>query len=296
MDEFSRAWIIETGVPIVRSYGGNITLRALHYRLVAKGMTNTIQHYKRVIGAMKAARWDGILNFDDFVDHDREKLGETKSKVVDLDDSINEAKVQIGIWMTAYYRNRWENQPIYPEVWIEKKALISVFEQPCKRKRVALCPCKGYPSLTFLYDAYTRFRVAYNYDKELVILYYGDYDPSGEDIPRNIRDTLAEMGVDVDVRRQALMESQVVEWGLPPAPVKIGDSRTRNWTGIGQVELDAVEPNQLTDMVNNAIDEVFDEVLHDDLMEIQEEETIEYRSQLKTFVQEIGDEEDEDDE
>lgn len=41
------------------------------------------------------------------------------------------------------------------------------------------------------------------------------------------------------------MEQQVIEWGLPPAPAKETDSRTANWDGLGQVELDAVKPEKL---------------------------------------------------
>jgi len=80
MDKFTRKWIIETGVPIVKSYGGNLTLRALHYRLVAKGMTNTLQHYKRVVTAMIDARWDGLVEFSDFLDH-REMLRVRRSQM-----------------------------------------------------------------------------------------------------------------------------------------------------------------------------------------------------------------------
>ncbi len=67
-DQFNRKWILKIGIPIVESYGGEITLRALHYRLVASGMKNTMQHYKRVIAAMTKARWEGLVSFSSFVD------------------------------------------------------------------------------------------------------------------------------------------------------------------------------------------------------------------------------------
>ena len=75
MSNFDRKWIIDNGIPIVGSYHGNITLRALHYRLVSFGMTNDIQHYKKVVSAMTDARWSGELEFSAFVDHERETLG-----------------------------------------------------------------------------------------------------------------------------------------------------------------------------------------------------------------------------
>jgi hypothetical protein len=45
MDKFSRRWIVENGVEVVRSYGHGLTLRVLHYQLVARGMTNDLAHY-----------------------------------------------------------------------------------------------------------------------------------------------------------------------------------------------------------------------------------------------------------
>jgi hypothetical protein len=279
--KFTKQWIIDNGVPIARSYGGNITLRGLHYRLVAKGMTNDVAHYKKVVNAMIAARWEGLIGFDGFMDHERETLGSTKSAVTDVDEAAAEAKRQIRLWATSYRKNRWENQPIYPEVFIEKKALQGVFEKTCRDYGVALNPCKGYPSLTFQWDAAKRFMQAVDEGREPVILYFGDYDCSGEDIPRSIQDTLAKMGVDVEVRRIALMEHQVKAWKLPPAPTKRGDSRAAAWDGLGQVELDAVEPEKIIELCEGAIRGVFDESLHDELMDTQEEELESFKSELK---------------
>ena len=78
-DQFNRAWITENSLEEISNYQkGVLTIRALHYRLVSRGMTNTLQHYKRVVGAMIKARWDGIVDFDTFSDHDREMIGETE--------------------------------------------------------------------------------------------------------------------------------------------------------------------------------------------------------------------------
>ena len=279
--EFTSEWIKKTGIPIAESYHGNITLRALHYQLVARGMVNDINHYKKVVNAMIDARWAGEISFDAFLDHERETIGTTGFKATDVESTADQAKIQIKAWATSYSKNRWENQPIYPEVFIEKKALQGVFERPCRRWDVALNPCKGYPSLTFLHDACNRFKEAESNGKTPVILYFGDYDPSGEDIPRSIHDNLLKMGVDVEVKRIALMEDQVRKWKLPPAPTKITDTRSRNWDDIGQVELDAVEPNQITKLCEGAIKDIFDSDLYDELMEQEKEEKEEFREILK---------------
>jgi len=285
-DEFTRKWITENAVAEIQNYEpGVLTLRGLHYRLVSRGMTNSLRHYKRTVAAMIIARWDGIVPFETFSDHDRAMLGETQAGETDVDEQIDAAKRQLRAWMSNYSKNRWENQPIYPEVFIEKKALQGIFQTVCDQYDVALGACKGYPSLTFLNDAAARFAHHARNGKMPVILYFGDYDPSGEDIPRSIAENLEKLGVpDITVKRISLMRDQVVEWQLPPAPIKSGDSRSAAWDGLGQVELDAVEPTKLRSMCADVIESVFDQELHDELMEIESDERGTYRTELKQFV------------
>lgn len=287
VDIFDRSWITANAVDICERYEyGVLTLRGLHYQLVNIGMTNSIQHYKRVVNAMIEARRNGTVAYAQFSDHDREMLGETEWQRTDLDSQIENAKQQIQNWMNFYSRNRWENQHYYVELWIEKKALQGTFDSVARRGRVALCPCKGYPSLTFLHEASQRFRAAEEDGKEGVIIYFGDHDPSGEDIPRSIRDNLySDFGVDVEVDVRALLPQQVEDLGLPPAPTKAGDSRSINFTGVGQVELDAVMPETLQDWTRSALSDYFDDADFDELQQEEEEEREEYRRQLKDFVQ-----------
>jgi len=288
-DIFNRQWIIDNSLDIIGRYEkGILTLRALHYQLVSNGMTNTITHYKRVVSAMIQARWSGLVDFDAFSDHDREMIGKTNIKETILQDEISEGKKQIGLWMKNYYKNRWENQPYYPEVFIEKKALQGVFQSVCKRKDVALGACKGYPSLTFLNEATQRFIEAERNSKIPVILYFGDYDPSGEDIPRAIRENIIRLGCEsIEVHRISLLHEQVVAWKLPHAPAKEGDSRTAKWDGLGQVELDAVKPEKLQQMCEDAIDGLFDRNLYDELMETEGDEREVYVRELREYVNNI---------
>jgi len=284
MSEFTRQWITENSVKILESYSDAITLRQLYYRLVTLGMTNDIKHYKKVIGAMGDARWKGDVDFDAFIDRDRSMYGETEAEAKTLEDEIEKGKEQVKAWMEAYHLNRWENQPEYFEIWIEKKALQGVFEKPCSRYNVALAPCKGYPSLTFLHEAVSRFRGAIERDQLPFILYFGDYDPSGMDIPRAIAENLARMGVPIEVRRIALTQDQITQMKLPSVPAKIADTRTKNWEGTGVVELDAVEPNTLVEMVEYVIKDHFDTDLYSELKKKEATEREQYQIALKEFV------------
>lgn len=285
-DLFTRDWIIEQALDVLSRYEpGVLTIRALHYQLVSRGMTNDIQHYKRVVAATGVARWDGRISFDAFSDRERAMACITDGDAVVLEEKIDEGKEQVRLWMDVYRRNRWENQPYYPEVFIEKKALEGVFYKTCKKYGIALGACKGYPSLTFLYDASWRFKRAERMGKQPIILYFGDYDPSGEDIPRALKENLENLGCEsILVKRIALNEDQVLQWKLPPAPTKATDSRSVNWTGIGQVELDAVRPEILMGLLEDAISEIFDNELYEELCETEAEERGRYREALREYV------------
>lgn len=285
IDTFDRNWIIANSLEELKNYSyGEITIRGLHYRMVARGMTNSNTHYSRVKSAMVFARRNSLIEYEQFSDHDREAIGQTSSDKTDVDSQVSSSKFTIEYWLENYYKNKWENQYYYPEIWIEKKALIGVFENICNRNDVLLAPCKGYPSLTFLKDAANRFE-AFDKTKKLIILYFGDYDASGEDIPRSIKDNLlSDFGIKVEVRRVLLLKDQVIEMNLPPAPTKSGDSRGNNWTGLGQVELDAVEPRIIQQFCQGAIDNIFDKELYQELQDLEKTEKKEYQAQLKDFV------------
>lgn len=285
-DMFTNKWIIENAIEIVDRYEkGILTIRALFYQLVSIGMTNSDRHYKRVVKAMIDARWSGEVEFDTFSDRDRTMVGETRYKETIYSDKVSEAKRQLYLWMTNYSKNRWENQPYYPEILIEKKALEGVFMDVCRTNRVTLGACKGYPSLTFLYEMSERMKLAEERGKNCIILYFGDYDPSGEDIPRSIKENLIKLGVrSIELRRILLMKEQVIEWELPPAHAKITDSRTANWDGLGQVELDAVEPRKLQRLCQEAIDEIFDPQLYDDLLDEENTESTAFTIELRNYV------------
>lgn len=288
-DGYGKDWIIPNALAEISRYAaGVLTIRGLHYRLVSRGMPNTMNHYKRVVNSMIDARWDGLVGFETFSDRDRSMVGETKAEPTNLEDKITKGKEQVEAWINNYYKNRWENQSTYVEVFIEKKALEGVFAPVCDQERVALGACKGYPSLTFLNDTADRLLEAEQRGQFSVILYFGDYDPSGEDIPRSIEENLARLGCeDFMVKRIALLRHQVEEWNLPPAPAKSTDSRTKNASMNVQIELDAVEPNQLQRMCREAILAEFDTNAYAELIDQEEEEREQYIIELKDYVKNL---------
>jgi hypothetical protein len=72
----------------------------------------------------------------------------------------------------------------------------------------------------------------------------------------NMEDDFRWHGADITVERIALNPDQVAEHQLPTRPSKSTDSRTRKFSeefGEGSVELDALPPGVLTEMIEDSI-------------------------------------------
>jgi hypothetical protein len=96
-----------------------------------------------------------------------------------------------------------------------------------------------------------------------VLLYAGDYDPSGEDIDR---DFVLRTDCWDTVRRVALTEAQVTEYALPPQPGKETDSRARGFIErhgkLVQVEVDALSPDVLRGLFGEAISKFWNDAAY----------------------------------
>jgi hypothetical protein len=98
-----------------------------------------------------------------------------------------------------------------------------------------------------------------------VVLHVGDFDPSGESIFEAItQDAAAFVEADrviapqrIEARRVALTREQVAEHELPTAPAKTTDGRSKNWRGE-TCQLEALPPDVLADIVNEAISDELD--------------------------------------
>jgi hypothetical protein len=69
------------------------------------------------------------------------------------------------------------------------------------------------------------------------------------------QETLNELapGADITFERVAVTPEQIAAWHLPTRPTKQSDSRAKSF-GEVSVELDAIEPNQLRELLQAAIE------------------------------------------
>jgi hypothetical protein len=118
---------------------------------------------------------------------------------------------------------------------------------------VPLMVARGYASLSFLYSAaeYINTLAVPTY-----IYHLGDFDPSGVNAGEKIEETLHELAPDADItfERIAVTPEQITAWALPTRPTKASDTRAKAFGSDLSVELDAIEPNQLRALVQEAIE------------------------------------------
>jgi hypothetical protein len=112
---------------------------------------------------------------------------------------------------------------------------------------------RGYASLSFLHSASEYINVL---DVPTYIYHLGDFDPSGVNAGEKIEETLRELAPDAEIffEQIAVTSEQISAWEPPTRPRKSSDSRAKGFGDI-RVELDAIEPNQLRDLVHQAIEQ-----------------------------------------
>jgi hypothetical protein len=131
----------------------------------------------------------------------------------------------------------WEHQPRNVEVWLEKDALSGIFEDVLDRYGVTLNVGRGYDGWDSIHNAAERL------GDDDVILYFGDFDPSGEDMVRSLRERLSFFNCNPKVLKCALTADDIERYELPPDFAKTTDSRRDAFVaqhGDVSVELDAL--------------------------------------------------------
>ena len=228
-----------------------LSVRQLYYQLVARGVIEkTEATYKRVCDASAQMRLDGELPYRTFADGHRTRRG------VFAHCGLNHALESAH---QLYRRNYWLDQPWYVEVWCEKDALTGVIQPVCEEYGVTYVATRGFPSITLRYES---AHALIETGKPAIIFYFGDHDASGRSISDNLEAELRHHGAEVTVARVALNPDQIDAWSLPTRPGKESDSRQAGFArrfGGASVELDALPPDALTDLVATAIDERIDE-------------------------------------
>jgi hypothetical protein len=224
--------------------GKPMTVRQVFYQATVREIVEKAETgYAKVQTDLTVMRRAGDLPYDWLADNTR-----WQRKPLTF-DSIKEALKHTAAF---YRRNLWADADCYCEIWLEKDALAGVIYPVTAMFDVPLMVARGYASLSFLYTAAEYIN---ELDIPTYIYHLGDFDPSGVNAGEKIEETLRELAPDAEIyfERIAVTEEQIEEWELPTRPTKTSDTRSKGFGSIS-VELDAIDPNELRALVQDAIE------------------------------------------
>jgi len=230
--------LIETAKEIL-SEAYPMTVRQVYYQLVSRQVIeNNRGQYQAVSSALVDARREGIIPWEWI--EDRLRRPRHVSMWSGLPDFAETCR-------NAYRRDVWDTQPVYLEVWLEKDALSGIFEDVMNPYGVTLNVGRGYDGWDSIHNAATRFQ---DIAADVTVLYFGDFDPSGEDMFRSLIDRMANLDCWPEIIKCALTREDIRQYRLPPAIPKKTDTRTAAFVaehGDIAVELDALPAQVLRD-------------------------------------------------
>lgn len=244
-----------------------LTLRQMFYQLVARGfIENSQREYKNLGNLISQARYAGLIDWDVIEDRTRSYLGSSRY------NSTPASEIR---YAADFFRlDKWTNQPIYVEVWLEKQAMEPIIARGCLPTGTPYFCCRGYCSASELYRAAQHF-IKREDCKERHIIYLGDHDASGLQMPEYIADRMKLFGAQVEIHRIALTMEQIQTFNPPPSYVKVTDTRGSGYIekyGDTCWELDALKPGYVEKLVDDAIRPYFDEKIHADVLAMEQEQ------------------------
>ena len=228
-----------------------LSVRQLFYLLVTGGhIDKTESGYERVIDLSGQLRMSGELPFGWIRDDSRRRMQYNLHK--SPADAIRD--------MAEQYRYDYQSeQPVNMEVWCEKETLNGLLWPVCAEYRIDLLPCKGMPSLTYLYEASMS---AKRDGRPFRILYVGDDDPTGKTIDPRVNKFMTleyPPGVEwLGIERIAVTQQQRDELNLPTRPAKEKGAKAGIHGEIGCVEVEAIPPAILRRILATKIESYLD--------------------------------------
>ena len=236
-----------------------VTLRGVYYRVVSAGAVEKTEAGYRLVGRqLLKLRRAGTIPYSWITDGTR---WVTRPRTwTDVDEMLEEVT-------SSYRRELWHNQRAEVHIFTEKDAISGVVLPITSRWHVPLGVLRGYASESFAHSVAETIRAT---QKTVYIYQLGDHDPSGLDAWRDFRDKVigflgdipeydefGNMREVVHFERLAVTPEQIREMNLPTRPTKPRDARSKRFDG-GSVEVDAIPPNVLRQLVEDAIKQHID--------------------------------------
>ena len=256
------ARIIDTAAEVL-SVHNPMTVRQVYYQLISRQVIeNSRPAYQAVSKALVAARREGAISWAWIEDRLR------RPRHVSMWNGLGEFSY---VAANSYRKDVWAEQSVYLECWLEKDALSGIFEDVLSPYGVTLNVGRGYDGWDSIKNAAYRFA---GHD-DATILYFGDFDPSGEDMVRSLEERLGFFDCCPNIIKCALTHEDIKRYKLPPDFAKSTDTRARAFIakyGNVSVELDALPISVLRERLISEVESHMDMEALEEVQETQEEE------------------------
>ena len=205
--------VLNQGLAYVQSVPYRVTLRWVEYRLLQNGTLKSKDDFLRFKAASARARkdfWGGWAP-DTLGDDTRKSIirGQGFKSVTAWIQCVAEAGVSCEL-------DFWVDQPFYVECWFEAAAMAGQFEH--YTSNMVLRPFRGDASIPYKKQIAVELdQAAERYSgREIIILYFGDADPKGYQIPESaVRDIRRWCSADFRFVRAGLNPDHPALYGIP---------------------------------------------------------------------------------
>jgi hypothetical protein len=268
-----------------------IGVRGVFYRAEVIGLVpKTEAAVDQIQRRLLRLRRQGRIPYESIVDDSREVYG--AERYGGLDELAEEVA-------GLYRRDYWRHADCWVQVWAEKRTLKGVISPVVNNKwGLKIYSCNGQLSESLLYRGGSDIR---RRGVPTYVLVLSDFDMAGGDIYKAIALGSKHApggisrftgGVPVEVEKLALTAEQVKEWRLPTRPAKKGDKRSKKFIeehGDISVELEALAPDTLRDLVDGAVARHMPARQLEALKAVEKEERRAARSVLQGAARGFGD-------
>jgi hypothetical protein len=223
-----------------------MTVRQCFYALTVRGVIEkTEPEYNGTVARLlMLVRRDGVIRYSWISDNTRWIRKPTTYRGVG--QFLHQAA-------RLYRRDLWDEAAVSIEIWCEKDALASVIIEGTEPYDVPLMLSRGFSSDTYLQSVGEEIQ---DRNKPTFIYQFGDHDPSGIWITKQIERGLRHHGPNAEIyfERGAVTPEQIAAWSLPSRPTKReGNTHARGSVG-DSVELDAIPASRLRKLVRQCIE------------------------------------------
>ncbi len=235
---------------------------------------NDLASYKSLCDLLTRARLEEIISFYCISDSTRPTASSFGSGSVDGFFRRN-----YEYFLKGYHRDYLQSQPNKIEIIGEKLTIKSIIGRVSREYCVPYMIGRGFSSLDPRYNMFQRFQESGK--EKLILLFLSDFDPEGEEIAhsfgRSMRD---DFGIEnIELIKVAITEAQIKEYKLPAmmkAKKKSSNYKKFNEKyGDDVFELEALKPNILEEILENAVKSVIDIDLFNMEIEKEKEESLE---------------------